>query len=240
MSGGPPRGTPRPHGSPGPSRPAPPRPATPRPGHAPPRPRPRCDRPSVRAGSRRDWPGRGPALHVNGGAGREAEAWADAAGPGWAAAAAAMEPDEERLSARPAVEAEGLRFLHVTGESPRAAGSLRHRPPCSVGRPPRRAGRAWGGLAGSRRWRGSQGRAASLERAPRPPEPYFPGRRPRVRLCAIPSLCAKRALLGCGYWGHLVLSVCLPASGLPRPAVHTWLPAWSVLSGLPFLPAVSW
>ena len=33
-----------------------------------------------------------------------------------------MERDGEQLSARPALETEGLRFLHVTGELPRAAG----------------------------------------------------------------------------------------------------------------------
>lgn len=33
-----------------------------------------------------------------------------------------MEQDGEQLSARPALESEGLRFLHVTGESPQAAG----------------------------------------------------------------------------------------------------------------------
>lgn len=48
-----------------------------------------------------------------------------------------MEHGEEPLSARPALETEGLRFLHVTGEGRRG---VRRAPPCSVGRPP-------GGLA---------------------------------------------------------------------------------------------
>uniref|UniRef100_A0A667GGP4 Uncharacterized protein n=1 Tax=Lynx canadensis TaxID=61383 RepID=A0A667GGP4_LYNCA len=33
-----------------------------------------------------------------------------------------MERDGQQLSARPALETEGLRFLHVTGEWPRVAG----------------------------------------------------------------------------------------------------------------------
>lgn len=55
-------------------------------------------------------------------------------------AAEAMDREGELLSARPALETEGLRFLHVTGESPRAEGhrvarrQLPGAPPCWVGR----------------------------------------------------------------------------------------------------------
>lgn len=56
---------------------------------------------------------------------------------GLSLAAEAMELPEESLSARPALETEGLRFLHVTGEERLG---VRQAPPCSVGRPP-------GGLA---------------------------------------------------------------------------------------------
>lgn len=49
-----------------------------------------------------------------------------------------MERDGQQLSARPTLETEGLRFLHVTGESPWVAGlchQLLRAPPCSVGPP---------------------------------------------------------------------------------------------------------
>lgn len=85
-----------------------------------------------------------------------------------------MERDGQQLSARPALETEGLRYLHVTGESPRATGSyhrLPRAPPCSVGRPLLRAesglgrpGEAWP-AAGRHR---TQVREEGLERARRP------------------------------------------------------------------------
>lgn len=71
---------------------------------------------------------------------------------------AAMEHAEEPLSARPALETEGLRFLHVTGEGRRG---VRREPPCSVGRPP-------GGLALSP-WAGGDsglGRSAASSKSP--------------------------------------------------------------------------
>lgn len=110
------------------------------------------------AGAQGRW---SPDRHVYGGAGRKAKTRADADRPP-RVAAAAMERDGQQLSARPALETEGLRFLHVTGEWPRVAGwchQLSWAPPCLVGRPPLRArrglgrpGEARGGLAGSR-WR---------------------------------------------------------------------------------------
>lgn len=68
----------------------------------------------------------------------EAPADADVAGP---ARAAAMERDGEQLSARPALETEGLHFLHITGESPRFSGPRA----CPAGSSARRRVR-WVGL----------------------------------------------------------------------------------------------
>nr|XP_035948770.1 selenoprotein S isoform X2 [Halichoerus grypus] len=57
------------------------------------------------------------ARHVYVGAGRKAKTPADSAWP--RGSATAMERDGQLLSARPALETEGLRYLHVTGESGR-------------------------------------------------------------------------------------------------------------------------
>lgn len=116
------------------------------------------------------------ARHVYVGAGRKAKTPADSAWP--RGSAAAMERDGQLLSARPALETEGLRYLHVTGESGRGP---RARTASSPGRRHVRCvvlccapGRAWGGLgrpgeawpaAGRRR---TQVREEGLERARRP------------------------------------------------------------------------
>ena len=88
-----------------------------------------------------------------------------------------MERDGDQLSTRPALETEGLRFLHVTGESARAAGqrvcaATVGAPPCSVSRSPLPSGpdlaesrmlalHAGPGGVPKRAWRPSQSGASS-------------------------------------------------------------------------------
>lgn len=159
------------------------------------------------------------ARHVYVGAGRKAKTPADA--DGRRCLAVDMEWDGQQLSARPALETEGLRYLHVTGESPRATGSYRQltrAPPCSVGRPLLRArrglgrpGEAWPASG----WRRTQVREGPGTRAVAVREWHFSGRRRRASFCRI--LYAKQALPSCGDWDHSALGIFLQASRHPTP-----------------------
>lgn len=136
------------------------------------------------------------------------------AGPG--PTLVAMEQDGDQLSARPALETESLRFLHVTGELAWAAGQ-------------RVCAAMFGGWFSAAPGPGPAGTRLSAPhagpgsgpgaRVEALPERRFPGRRRRPFFCASPLLDTEQAFPGCGYWGHSPLGVCLrprlPASSAP-------------------------
>lgn len=125
-----------------------------------------------------------------------------------------MEGDAEHLSARPALENEGLRFLHVTGESPQAVGQR--------GRAAMFGGwscvaRPWGGLAGSRCRHRTQVWAAG----PRPRRGPLGAALPWAALSGHclrdSSICATQALPGRGYCDRGAVGVCLQAWAAHAP-----------------------
>lgn len=153
-----------------------------------------------------------------------------------------MERDGQQLSARPALETEGLRYLHVTGESQLRAAGPRACTACppgaamfggssSAARPGGpgeacgrlgRPGQAWAAAG----WRRTQVREADLERARRPSRNRTSLRGPAPPFFArILYFMRSKPFPACGNGGPSALGFHLPGSRHPphptaHPALH--------------------